>query len=73
MRIKNIILTDLVSEQLKCQEQIERLLNSGDNLNYEVEEIKVQLRTLVLIESMIDKWKVMVMNPPIGEKDKNNG
>lgn len=73
MRIKNIILTDLVSEQIKIQERIERLLNSTGNVDDEVAEIKEQLSSLVLIDGMIEKWKIMVINPPTGDNNNNNG
>jgi len=74
MRMKNIILTSLTSEQFQLQEQIERLLNSSsNNVSEDIEGIKEHLRSLVLIESMIEKWNVIVPPTNVGGKNKENG
>jgi len=70
--MKSIILTSLTSEQFKLREQIERLLNSSsNNVNEDVEGIKEHLSSLVLIESMIEKWNVIVTPTNVGEEIRN--
>lgn len=54
----NIILSELINDKLKKEEVLERLINSKTPVIDEViNEIKLVLREIVLIEEMILKWK----------------
>lgn len=57
MRIITIVLTDLINDKLKHEEQLQRLINSTDNVNDCVNEIKHTLREITLLEEMINKWR----------------
>ena len=70
MRLKNIILTDLINDQLKAQEKIERAVNNFDDIDEVCDIIKKGLRELVILESMISKWQVI--NPTFDTGDENN-
>lgn len=57
MRIINIVLTDLVNTKLKAEEKLQRLINNQDkDLDDILIDIKIQLREISLLESMIMKW-----------------
>jgi hypothetical protein len=49
MRIITIILTELASDK-------QRLINSNGDLDQNIIDIKNQLREIVLIDQMINKW-----------------
>lgn len=68
MRLKTIILTELINDQLKAQENIERALNSSDDINEVCVSIKKNLHELALMELMISKWQEIIPeNKLIGE------
>jgi len=77
MRLKNIILTELVNDQLKAQENIERAINGNDDINDVCKDIKKSLHELAILELMISKWQEIIPNNKlIGEhndKKNNNG
>jgi len=56
MRIITIILTELASDKIKAEEKLQRLINSNGDLDQNIFDIKNQLREIVLIDQMINKW-----------------
>lgn len=57
MRIINIVLTDLVNTKLKAEEKLQRLINNQEkDLDDILIDIKIQLREISLLETMIMKW-----------------
>ena len=56
MRIITIILTELASDKIKSEEKLQRLINSNGDLDQNISDIKNQLREVVLIDQMINKW-----------------
>jgi|TARA_R110000868_G_C10609854_1_gene741297 hypothetical protein len=56
MRIITIILTELASDKIKSEEKLQRLINSNGDLDQNIIDIKNQLREVVLIDQMINKW-----------------
>lgn len=58
MRIISIVLTELVNDKLKKEEQLQRLINSTEDVDMCVIRIKDALREISLLESMITKWRV---------------
>jgi len=56
MRIITIILTELASDKIKSEEKLQRLINSNGDLDQNIIDIKNQLREVVLIGQMINKW-----------------
>jgi len=56
MRIITIILTELASDKIKAEEKLQRLINSNGDLDQNIIDIKNQLREVVLIDQMINKW-----------------
>jgi len=73
MRIRTIILTELINDQLKAQEKIERAINSSDDIYDICLTIKEELHNLAVIELMISKWQEIIPIKLIGEdNDKND-
>lgn len=62
-RVISIILSDLSLENLKLQEQLERSINSNDDINSKVNDVKSVLRALTLNEHMITKFQSLVSKP----------
>ncbi len=57
MRIVTIILTELVNDKLKEEEQLQRLINSTEDVETSVNLIKKTLRRITMLDEMINKWK----------------
>jgi len=57
MRIITIVLTELINDKLKEEEQLQRLINSTEDVEVSVNLIKKTLRKISLLEEMIEKWK----------------
>lgn len=57
MRIISIVLTELVNDKLKEEEQLQRLINSTEDVSKCVNKIKDTLRKITLLDEMIMKWK----------------
>jgi hypothetical protein len=76
MRIKSIIMSSLFTDQQIITEKLERAMNNNGlglkdaKLDDEITEIKYQLRELVIINQMVDKWRDVTS---IEENDKKNG
>tara|TARA_R110001592_G_scaffold236484_2_gene494804 strand:- start:1589 stop:1804 length:216 start_codon:yes stop_codon:yes gene_type:complete len=56
MRIIEIVTTDLASDRLKAEENLENLINSKEDTNIRVSNIKKELEKIVNIDNMINKW-----------------
>ena len=57
MRMINIVLTELAADKLKLEENLQRLINSVDDVNKQVSSIKTVLREITMIDQMIGKWQ----------------
>jgi len=58
MRIYTIVLTDLTSDKLKADEDLERLINNKDIEAMEKSlRIRNKLKEIVLIEQSISTWR----------------
>ena len=67
-RIINIVLTDLASEIMKHEEAMENAINSKDDVNGRLENIKYHLCKIVETEQMIEKWKSYTTNTNNNDK-----
>jgi hypothetical protein len=56
-RIISIILTDLASDKLKYEEEMEKTINGSLEIDERVDKIKYNLEKIVLTELMINTWK----------------
>lgn len=56
-RIFNIIMTELTSDILKAEEDMETIINTKENSHDKVSKIKECLNKIVLSEKMLEKWK----------------
>lgn len=56
-RIFNIIMTELTSDILKAEEDMETIINSKESSQDKVSKIKEYLNKIVLSEKMLEKWK----------------
>jgi len=61
-RIVSIIITELASDILKYEEEMELAINSKEDINTKVSKIKTNLGKIVQTELMIDKWKNYTSN-----------
>jgi len=74
MRLKTIILTELINDKLKAQENIERAINCNDDIHDVCDNIKGSLHELAIIELMITKWQEIVPDNILieGHNNKKN-
>lgn len=59
-RIISIILSDLSLENLKLQDTIEKSINSNENIDTKIFDVKSTLKNLVLNELMIGKFQSLI-------------
>ena len=57
MRLKNIVLTDLINERLVAYEELERVMNKKDSIENTVKKSKHYLRQIVRLSAMIEEWQ----------------
>tara|TARA_R110000796_G_scaffold18980_2_gene57144 strand:- start:9098 stop:9334 length:237 start_codon:yes stop_codon:yes gene_type:complete len=60
MRIKDIVLTELIHNRLLIYDKIERLMNSKGKAKIVSKKIKKQLRKLTTLNGMITEWEGMI-------------
>jgi hypothetical protein len=61
-RIVSIIITELTSDILKYEEEMELAINSKEDINTKISKIKTNLGKIVQTELMIEKWKNYTSN-----------
>jgi hypothetical protein len=59
-RMINILLTDLTSDRLKKEQEMERIINDNIEISEKVFLIKGQLREIVLTDLMIAEWRKLI-------------
>ncbi len=59
-RMINILLTDLTSDRLKKEQEMERIINDNIEISEKVSLIKGQLREIVLTDLMIAEWRKLI-------------
>jgi len=57
MRLKNIIVTNLVHERLVAYEELEFIMNSKGDVENQVFKIKKLLKKITNITMMLDEWE----------------
>ena len=57
MRLKNIVLTDLINERLVAYEELERVMNKKDRIENTVNKSKYYLKQIVRLNAMIEEWQ----------------
>jgi len=71
MRIVQMLLTELSTDKLKSEEELERLINDKVLTIYsKTELIKETLKQIVSLDLMIDKWRQYTMSNDV--VDNNN-
>ena len=56
-RIISILLTELASDKLKYEEDMEKAINGSKSAEERANKIKYNLEKIVLTELMIEKWR----------------
>jgi len=56
-RIISIVLTELASDKLKYEEDMEKAINGSESAENRTNSIKYNLEKIVLTELMIEKWR----------------
>ena len=59
-RMINILLTDLTSDRLKKEQEMERIINDNIEISEKVSLIKGQLREIVLTDLMIAEFRKLI-------------
>ena len=68
MRIMEIVTTELALDKMKCEENLEAIINSKEDTTIKVIKIKQVLKSIVLTDNMIDTWLKYMTT---GESDNN--
>lgn len=68
MRLASIILTELALDKLKAEENLQTIINSGEDTDVKVGKIKSELEKIVNIDNMVTKWREYIP----AEEPKNN-
>lgn len=66
-RIISIILTDLASDKLKYEEDMEKSINGTESAETRAANIKYNLEKIVLTELMIEKWRTYTAPQPTSD------
>lgn len=66
-RMINILLTDLTSDRLKKEQEMERIINDNIEISEKVSLIKGQLREIVLTDLMIAEWRKLISSSESSE------
>ena len=56
-RIISILLTELASDKLKYEEDMEKAINGSESAEDRTAKVKYNLEKIVLTELMIEKWR----------------
>jgi hypothetical protein len=56
-RIISIVLTELASDKLKYEEDMEKAINGSESAKERASKVKYNLEKIVLTELMIEKWR----------------
>jgi len=64
-----IVMTDLATDKLKAEENLQNIINTKDDATLRVTRIKLELERIVLIDNMINKWLEYMT---ADESDNNN-
>ena len=56
MRIMEIVTAELALDKLKCEENLEAIINSKDDIQIKVSRIKNELERIVNIDNMVNRW-----------------
>lgn len=62
MRLKNIVLTELIHDRLIAYEELERVMNSRDSIENIVSKSKRYLRKIVKLNAMINEWQEIMQS-----------
>ena len=63
-----IVTTELALDKMKCEENLEAIINSKEDTTIKVIKIKQVLKSIVLTDNMIDTWLKYMTT---GESDNN--
>lgn len=59
MRLKNIVLTELIYERLVCYEELERAMNKKTTIEKSKLKIRHHLAEIVKLNGMISEWETI--------------
>ena len=51
-----IVTAELALDKLKCEENLEAIINSKDDIQIKVSRIKNELERIVNIDNMVNRW-----------------
>lgn len=64
MRLKSIILTELIHDRLIAYEKLEEAMNYNVGVDKKIINIKKSLKKIVTITLMINQWQEILNNEP---------
>ncbi len=62
MRLKNIVLTSLITDRLIAYEELERVMNAKDSIKNSTSKVKRYLKKIVKLNAMIDEWQQIIQS-----------
>ena len=62
MRMKNILLTELLNERLRAYEELERTLNKRDDIDNVIKQSKYYLAEIVKLNAMVSELESVISN-----------
>ena len=62
MRLKNIVLTELIHDRLVAYEELERVMNRRDSIDSLVSKSKYYLKKIVKLNAMINEWQEIMQS-----------
>lgn len=73
MRIAQIVTAELAKDKMMLEEQLERVINSDEDIYVKLSLIKSTLKEIVVVESMYMKWNNYISSMRANLSNENNG
>lgn len=71
MRLKSIILTELIHDRLVAYEELERAMNKKAPIDKTKDKIRGYLREISILNGMITEWQSMTENDAANNLSRN--
>jgi len=72
-RIFRIVMTDLSSERLKLEEDLERVMNSDIESEFKVQQIKSFISRIAIVDASLAQFSSMMNNNNTNKNETENG
>ena len=69
MRLKSIILTELIHDRLVAYEELERAMNKKSPINKQKDKVKFHLENIAKLNGMIAEWENVSQSQTIPQSE----